>query len=69
VKGKYADERTREGKKLMTASEHQARFQALLDEHPIGRSPYVQQLMKDLAGNNLNAAQSFLATLRESERE
>ena len=35
----------------------------------IHQSPFIQGLMKDLAGNNLNAAQSFLATLREFERE
>jgi hypothetical protein len=35
----------------------------------IDQSPFIQRLMKDLAGNNLNAARSFLATLREFERE
>jgi hypothetical protein len=35
----------------------------------LDRSPFVQRLMKDLAGNNLNAAQGFLATLREFEQE
>jgi hypothetical protein len=33
------------------------------------RSPFMQRLMKDLAGSNLNAAQGFLARLREFERE
>jgi len=35
----------------------------------IDQSPFIQRLMKDLAGSNLNTAQSFLATLREFERE
>jgi hypothetical protein len=35
----------------------------------INRSPYFQRLMKDLAGNNLNVAQDFLATLSDFERE
>jgi hypothetical protein len=35
----------------------------------IDQSPFIQRLMKDLAGNNLNTAQRFLATLREFERE
>jgi len=35
----------------------------------IDRSPFIERLMKDLAGSNLNTAQSFLATLREFERE
>jgi hypothetical protein len=35
----------------------------------IDQSPLIQRLMKDLAGNNLNAARGFLATLREFERE
>ncbi len=33
------------------------------------RSPFIQRLMKDLAGTNLNAAERFLARLREFERE
>jgi hypothetical protein len=33
------------------------------------RSPFIHRMMKDLAGNNLTAAQGFLATLREFERE
>jgi hypothetical protein len=33
------------------------------------RSPLIQQLMKDLAGTNLNAAVTFLTTLSEFERE
>ena len=35
----------------------------------LDQSPSFQRLMKDLAGSNLSAAQSFLATLREFERE
>jgi hypothetical protein len=35
----------------------------------IDQSPFIQRLMKDLAGNNLNAARGFLATLREFKRE
>ena len=35
----------------------------------MGRSPVMQRLMKDLAGYNLNAATSFLATLSEFEEE
>jgi hypothetical protein len=35
----------------------------------MGRSPFVQRLMKDLAGYNLNAADSFLAKLSQFEDE
>jgi len=35
----------------------------------ITRSPLIQQVMKDLAGNNLNAAVTFLAILSEFEDE
>ena len=35
----------------------------------MGRSPFIQRLMKDLAGYNLNAAAGFLATLSEFEDE
>lgn len=35
----------------------------------MGRSPFVQRLMKDLAGYNLNAAAGFLATLSQFEDE
>ncbi len=35
----------------------------------MGRSPFIQRLMKDLAGYNLNAAAGFLATLSEFENE
>jgi hypothetical protein len=35
----------------------------------MGRSPFIQQLMRDLAGHNLNAAAEFLATLSEFEDE
>jgi hypothetical protein len=35
----------------------------------MGRSPKIQQLMKELAGYNLNAASDFLATLSEFEEE
>jgi hypothetical protein len=35
----------------------------------MGRSPLMQSLMKDLAGYNLNAATSFLATIAEFEEE
>jgi hypothetical protein len=31
----------------------------------MGRSPFIQRLMKDLEGNNLTAAQGFLASLEE----
>jgi hypothetical protein len=34
-----------------------------------GRSPFMQRLMADLAGNSLNAAARFLAELAEFERE
>jgi hypothetical protein len=33
----------------------------------LGQWPFVQQLMKDVAGHNLNAAESFLARLSEFE--
>jgi hypothetical protein len=35
----------------------------------MGRSPFIQRLMKDLAGYNLNAAAGFLASLSEFEHE
>jgi hypothetical protein len=35
----------------------------------MGRSPFIQRLMKDLAGYNLNAAAGFLASLSEFEDE
>jgi hypothetical protein len=35
----------------------------------MGRSPMIQRVMKDLAGYNLNAAASFLATLSEFAEE
>ena len=35
----------------------------------MSRSPFIQRLMKDLAGYNLNAATSFLAKLSEFEDE
>jgi hypothetical protein len=35
----------------------------------MGRSPFIQRLMKDLAGYNLNAAGGFLASLSEFEDE
>ena len=35
----------------------------------MGRSPFIQRLMKDLAGYNLNAATGFLARLSEFEDE
>ena len=35
----------------------------------MGRSPFFQRLMKDLAGYNLNAATGFLARLSEFEDE
>lgn len=35
----------------------------------LSRYPLIQQVMKDLAGNNLNAAVTFLATLSELEYE
>jgi hypothetical protein len=35
----------------------------------MGRSPFIQRLMKDLAGYNLNAAAGFLATLSQFEDE
>jgi hypothetical protein len=35
----------------------------------MGRSPFVQRLMKDLAGYNLNAAAGFLAKLSQFEEE
>ena len=35
----------------------------------MGRSPFIQRLMKDLAGYNLNAAAGFLASLSEFEGE
>lgn len=33
----------------------------------MSRSPFIEQLMKDIAGNNLNAARAFLAELSEFE--
>jgi hypothetical protein len=33
----------------------------------MGRAPIIRRLMQDLAGYNLNAANRFLATLREFE--
>lgn len=39
----------------------------LRDRFP--RSPLIEQVMKDLAGNNLNAAVTFLAILSEFENE
>ena len=33
----------------------------------LNRSPFVQQILRDLAGNNLNAAKAFLADLAEFE--
>jgi hypothetical protein len=35
----------------------------------MGRSPFIQRLMKDLAGYNLNAAAGFLTTLSQFEDE
>ncbi len=35
----------------------------------MGRSPFIQRLMKDLAGVNLNAAATFLATLSQFKDE
>jgi hypothetical protein len=35
----------------------------------MGRSPFLQRFMRDLAGYNLNAATSFLATISEFEKE
>lgn len=35
----------------------------------IDRSPYIQRLMKDLAGHNLTAAQGFLSAVADFERE
>jgi hypothetical protein len=35
----------------------------------MGRSPFIQRLMKDLAGYNLNAATGFLAKLSQFEDE
>ena len=33
----------------------------------VSRSPFIERLMKDIAGNNLNAARAFLAELSEFE--
>jgi flagellar biogenesis protein FliO len=35
----------------------------------MGRSPFIQRLMQDLAGYNLNAATRFLTTLSQFEDE
>jgi hypothetical protein len=35
----------------------------------MGRSPFIQQLMKDIAGDNLSAAREFVAKLSEFEDE
>lgn len=35
----------------------------------MGRSPFIQRLMKDIAGDNLNSAEVFIAKLAEFENE
>ncbi len=43
-------------------------FSKKFSDH-MGRSPFIQRLMKDLAGYNLNAATSFLVKLSQFEDE